>query len=322
MTDKLSPEEAHLGTSKMKFPARKTAPQQPTPLPSVRIREVHEVDPPSPPQAEQAPAPQISGPLPVQIFLPSRCEFYPDIKSVFVRPMKGFHQSKFYRAAHEKSDIHVVNAINTLLSQDIGLTQGIDSSKLTIPDFFFIMYWLRLNCYTRTPLVHRGVCNNPEHLNDVASGKRTKESLVTIVHLKQTMLEQTELQDDYLEGFEEEVSFLMEELSPLGLTLTAPRMADVIELNDVLVPENRDNEEEIRYMADRAACVTKADGSHLSLKERIDILSNMSVDVQDLLDEWRIRVSTYGIKESVKFTCEGCGAEVENAILISAHSFL
>lgn len=322
---KLSPEEAHLGTSKMKFPARPQPTQatntsQSAPK-SVRIREVEEVVPVAPPPAA-APAPTPSGALPVQIFLPSRCEFYPEVKDVFVRPMKGFHQSKFYRAAHEKSDRHVANAITTLLSQDIGLTKALDASMLTIPDFFFIMYWIRLNSYTKTPLVHRGVCNNRDHLEEVASGKREKESLVSIVHLKQTMLEQTELPEDYLEGFEDELQFLMERLSPLGLTLTAPRMYDIIELHDDLLPEHKENEEEIRYMADRAACVMKEDGSPISLKERIDILSQEDVDVLDLLDEWRLRVSTYGIKESVKFKCDGCGAEVENAVLISAHSFL
>ena len=323
--DKLTPEEAHLGTTRMKFPPRKTAPPTSNVKPGIRIREVvEEANAQSAPPTAPAAAAQRSGPVPVQITLPSRFEFYDDIQSVFVRPMNGFHQSKFYRAAHEKSDAHVVNAINLLLSQDIGMTKPIDANQLTIPDFYFVMYWLRLNCYTKTPLVHRGICNHPKHLNDVAAGERPRESLTTIVHIKNTTLEQTDLQEDYLEQFDEQLAFLLAELGQRGLTLTAPRMGDVNELNDVLLPDNAETAEEIRYTADRAACLVLEDkaAKPLTLKQRIDIASELSVDVLDLLDEWRIRVSSYGVKESVKFKCDGCGAEVENPILISAHSFL
>lgn len=251
----------------------------------------------------------------MQIFLPSRYEFY-DIKHSMVKPMTGFHQSKFFRAAHEKSDLHMVNAINTLLEG--GLTAG----ELTIPDFYFVMYWLRLNSYTRTQMVHRGVCNNPAHLQDVYEKKKEKESLVTVSQVPRTILETTELNDDYLKGFEEELTLLMNSLGPVGLTLTAPRMRDTIELHDTLIPENPDQSEEIAFLGDRAACVMAENGEPLSLKQRIELIQSMSIDVHDILDEWRLRVSMYGVKEVIKFKCNGCGAEVENPILISAHSFL
>ena len=277
---------------------------QPKPASSVQVR----VDE-SRPEATDAP----SDPSATTVFLPSRCEFY-NFSSISLKRPKGFHQAKFHRAAVEQKDRHVADALSSLMPT------GIRSEELTIPDFYFVMYWLRLNCYTRTDLVHRGVCNNPAHVHAVKEGRKDKDTLITIEVISKSRLEEIQLPEDYLEGFETELTSLSEQLAARGYALTAPRMFDVIELAEEYT--DSPNFTEIAYLADRASCLMSVEGKRTTLRERIQVVEDLEIDSQDMLEEWRIRCSSYGVKESIRFKCKECGADVENPISISAHSFL
>jgi hypothetical protein len=247
------------------------------------------------------------------IFLPSRCEFY-EFSAISLGRFKGFHQAKFYRAATEHKDRHAADAITSLLPP------GIKSEELTIPDFYFVMYWLRLSTYMRTELVHTGVCTNPAHLEAVRKKQKDSKTLTSVEVITKTRLEQVELSTTYLEGFEDGLTVLTEALNPLGYTITAPRMFDVIDLNENYADDP--NFEEISYLSDKASCLVRVDGVRTTLKERIQIVETLDIAVLEYLEEWRVRCSSYGVRESIKFKCKECGADVENDISISAHSFL
>jgi hypothetical protein len=97
-------------------------------------------------------------------------------------------------------------------------------------------------------------------------------------------------------------------------------MFDVIELDEEYKEDA--NYTEIAYLADRASCLMATDQKRTTLRERIQVVEQLDLDQQDMLEEWRIRSSSYGVKESIRFKCKECGADVENPISISAHSFL
>jgi len=284
-------------------------------IPRVRVTEL-----PSPgasiSQAAANPQPSNPGPLSTQVFLPSRFEFYEDLDTCFVRPMTGLHQSKFNRAAQEKKDRHTVNAITHMI--------GYDAGNLTIPDFFFLLYYIRLNSYTKTTLVHRGVCTNEEHHRDVQEKRKPATSLNSVHTINRTWLEDEQLSENYLEGFETSINEVSSILDTLGMKLDVPRMKDTIDLNDDLLsdPANADSLSELQFIGDRAACVRFINDPNASLRSRIQAIENLPVDVHDMLDEWRLRVSLYGVKEVIRFKCPECGADVENPVLLSAHSFL
>lgn len=254
-----------------------------------------------------------TSPEAIALFLPSRFEFY-EFSALSVGRLKGYHQAKFYKAANENKDRHVADALTSLFPP------GIKAEELTIPDFYFVMYWLRLNSYMRTELVHNGVCTNPAHLRAVREGKKEAKTLTTVEVITKTRLDQVELPENYLDGFDKELAELTSVLNPLGYTLTAPRMFDVIELNEEFT--DAPNFDEISYLGDRAACITKTDGHRSTLKERIQVVESLNLNVLELLEDWRHRCSSYGVRESIKFKCKECGADVENDISISAHSFL
>jgi hypothetical protein len=292
-----------------RFPGRSAAlpgtPPQPEPAPTDSI-----VQPRSDENKPEMPSldPSFS-----TIFLPSRFEFY-EFSTLAVGRLKGFHQSKFYKAAVEQKDRYVAEALTSVISG------GIRAEELTIPDFYFLMYWLRLNNYMRTEMVHNGVCDNSAHVREVREGIKDPKTLQTVEIINKTRLDQVELAEDYLADFDEGLNRLTEALTPFGCTITAPRMYDVIDLDE----NYRDSPQykEIAFLADKASCLMSIDGQRTTLRQRIEIVEKLDLDVLEFLEEWRIRCSAYGVKEIIKFKCKECGADVENTISISAHSFL
>jgi len=252
-------------------------------------------------------------PTAITVYLPSRYEFY-NFSSISLKPLKGYHQAKFHRAAKEKTDRHVADAITSLLPK------GILAEELTIPDFYYILYWLRLNSYTKTNLVHKGVCTNPEHVMKVRAGESSRDTLYTVSIISKSWLKEVQLDEKYLDGFDQELIQLTAALLPLGYTLTAPRIFDSIELDEEY--KDVENFEEISYLADRASCIKRTDGVRSTLRERIQVVEELDINIHDMLEEWRLRCSLYGVQESIRFTCKECGADVENPVSISAHSFL
>lgn len=249
-----------------------------------------------------------SDPSATSLQLPSNFLFYP-FKSISVTPLKGYHQAKFARAAREKLTRHIVEAVTTLLPD------GVDAMDLTVPDFYYLLYWLRLNYYTKAQLVHRGVCKDHKHLAEVRDSKKPLESLTTIITIGKTSLKES-----YLEaGFDREFE-LNPELAENGLSLHPLCMRDVVDLEENLsdVPDYV----ELEYLADLASFL-RIDGKPLSsLKERIQLAEGLSPDALECVAEYRDLVSNYGVIEILKFNCQECGAENETAVSISAHSFL
>ena len=277
-------------------------------LPSAEAAKEASVAPGSP--EPSLPASEASkDPAATTVFLPSRFEFYP-FKSISVLPVGGFHQAKFSRAAKEKLTRHVVEAVSTLLPE------GIDAADLTVPDFYFILYWLRLNCYTRAQLVHKGVCRDHKHVAQVREGKKPADSLVNLVTVTKTSLKQEELPHDYLGDWQPEPS-LLEKADYYPCT-----MRDVISLEedfDDLPPESMD---ELEYLADLASFIRIKGNPEATLRERIQLLEKANPDELESIALYRQAVSNYGVEEFIKFKCKECGAETETAISISAHSFL
>jgi hypothetical protein len=255
----------------------------------------------------------------VSVQLPSKFYFY-DFKTLTVSPLLGYHQAKFARAAAEKNHRHMAEAVSTLLHTADGLP--VSTLDLTIPDYYWLLYWLRINHYTRSPLTHVGFCNNPDHLKKIKSGELKPETLKTIVTINRTTL--TENEFDYGPVAE----FVAQNGSALESTPFAFHPAtvrDLLELEDI-VDTSPDITREIDYLADIASYLKyngeDASQVQVSLKDRIELVQSLTVDELETVCDYRDHVQDYGVIEQVKFTCKECGAAVENEISIAAHSFL
>lgn len=247
----------------------------------------------------------------ISVELPSGFYFYP-FKELSVAPIRIKHQAKFARANRERSTRITVECITSLLGD------GISAMDLTIPDFYWLLYWLRLNNYSKSPLTHRAQCTDPQHVLDVAEGRKDRASLFTISIVNQTNLKEKFLDQDAVSKFLATAD--VEEFESAGYVLSSPRMRDTVEVEEKWV--NRDDFDELEYVADAAACLMARDGTHVSLEDRVAFLNELSPDAMATLTKFRGLVQNYGVEESLTTKCKDCNAVIETEISITAFDFL
>lgn len=265
-------------------------------------------------RAPEPPPPQTQSqrdPLYFFLPLPSNFVFYP-FKELSAAHIRGKHQAKFSVAAKQSSTRLTVEAITSLLGD------GVNAADLTIPDFYAVMYWLRLNCYGKATLPIVARCSDPEHVLAVAENKKTVKSLENMELISKTNLKETLLDTKKVLDFldKEEVK---EFTAETGLILTAPRMFDSIEIEERWL--ERPDYSEIEFLADYAGAIRSIERD-LSLEERIDTVGNLEARHIAILSDWQELVTSYGVEESTSLKCKECGAGIEVDISISAHDFL
>lgn len=249
----------------------------------------------------------------LQADLPSNFYFY-DFQTLSVGPVLGFHQAKFSRAAKEKRTRYMVDAISTLLPEDIS------AWELTIPDFYWLLYWIRMTYYTKVQLVHTAVCTNPVHIKKIQRGELPKESLMSVHTLSKSILNENVFQQQPLEEFLETANLEFLENSPF--TLAPSCIADIVDIEENLL--DHENYPEIEYLVDYAGYLQNRDSStpKMSMQERCKFVETLTTEDLSTIEQFRALVSAYGVEESIRFTCPECRAESETKISISAHSFL
>lgn len=246
----------------------------------------------------------------MDVQLPSLFHFY-EFKSLSVKPIRGVHQAKFARAAKEKSNRHMADAISSLLPDNAS------AYDLTLPDYYWLLYYLRLNCYTKSALVHRAVCSNPEHVLQVAKGEKDRDTLVNVTTVTKTLLKDVEFKPASLEPLDQEhIEALREE----GFELTPTRVKDIVELEAMYSDD--ESFVEVEYLADFAGFIRSVQNPMMSLKDRIEVVKSLSPDALSLIEDYRALVSDYGVEETISMTCTECSAEIKTTVSISAHSFL
>lgn len=82
--------------------------------------------------------------------LPSNFFPYPNFKKLYIRPF-NFGELKFVsKAAALKEVSHLIRAIDLVISENV--------NELSIGDFYYILMWLRIHSFPKTPLVVEWHC--------------------------------------------------------------------------------------------------------------------------------------------------------------------
>jgi hypothetical protein len=245
--------------------------------------------------------------------LPSNFEFY-DFKELAISPVKGYTQSKFARAASEERTRHVVDAVSSLLPE------GISAWILTVPDFYWLLYWIRLNFYTKVNMIHTAVCHSRGHLEKVASKALPVESLTSVHTISKTALKETLFKRAELDKFltEADLSFL--EDTPYDLCPATIR--DIVDIEEN--HQESENYKDFEYLVDYSSFLQYRDPEqgYASQQERIDFCANLEVRHLETIQQFANLVSDYGVIETIQVTCPECRAEIKTRVSISAHSFL
>jgi hypothetical protein len=319
-----------LSTETFEFPRERGTPPPPAATPSAA-------------QAQPAVTQQTPAPAPVaallhnektyaeidseyfSIDLPSGFQFY-DFKNISARTLLAAHQAKFSRAHKEQKLRYTVEGISATLEP----TRS--AFDLSIADFYFLMYWQKVNSYSKNPLLVTAFCDNTDHNEKVYIGYEEGEEVddadhpgekKTVKVLKrlgeetlktEVLLNNTTLETKYLDP----VDFSQHPIrNKYGLHIET--MRDVVEVTEYLI--DNDATEEDLFLIKYAVFVKRREGCS-TLRQRMDVVAKMPPDDMEEFDRYIDAVTAYGVSEFAMIKCKGCGASSKVKITLDALMFL
>ncbi len=250
----------------------------------------------------------------VSISLPSQFRFY-GFKTLSIRTLKALDQAKLYQAATQNNIRYTVEAISATLGD------GVSAFDLTPQDFYYLMYWQRVNSTLKNPLVVTAHCTNEQHNEDVLLGK-WDESLQKRVPLDEKTLQmrvtvnKTTLDVKDL-GYVPETDFKWSSIE--GLDLHVETMRDIVDAAENLA--DLENLSETEWLAGYAAFLRRQDETD-TLMTRMERIHDLTMDQVSDLDEYIKATTSYGVSESTKVKCMECSALNEVVIPFDARTFL
>lgn len=264
----------------------------------------------------------VSDPEGISVELPSRFAFY-GFKDLYVKTLKGLHLAKLSRAKEEQSTLHLVEAVSSVLSTSTG--ERNIGFQLTVPDFYFVLYWLRLNSFTKSVFIHESVCADEGHLESIATGELLPGTL-----RQGEIINKSSLTTVLLDEIPNPANY---PLDYPDINLVQCTMQDAIEMT-----EDADfHLEEYRFAAQVAVYLSgsvavdpqnaKMMALHptgvrpLTLRERIKIVEDMSADDIQTVKAYETASGSYGTEEKIRVTCKACGVSKIDTIHLDAHSF-
>lgn len=289
---------------------------------------------PTAPVAQKPPAPvpvfdektyAESNPEFFSIELPSGFQFY-DFKHISARTLQAAHQAKFSRAQKEEKLRYTVEGISGTLEPSRS------AFDLSVGDFYFLMYWQRVNSYSKNPLLVTSYCDNTPHNEKVYIGYEEDQEVENAgedepktikVHKKmdeetlknEVLLNNTTLDTKYLDPID-----FNEHPIRAKYDLHIETMRDVVEVTEYL-NDNEDVTEEDLFLIKYAVFLRRTEGRK-TLKQRMDAVANISPDDMLEFDTYIDAVTAYGVSEFATIRCKGCGASSKVKITLDALTFL
>lgn len=238
--------------------------------------------------------------------------FYYDFKEVYIRTFKGANFSKLNRAREEESLLHVVEAVSSVISTP-SILQGL-AFYLTLPDFYAVLYWLRLHSFLKHAFIHQTMCRSKIHHGWVEAGGRKLEDGSTVEVLPDSLKHAETISKAMIvtKKLQEPLDLSKYVLDYEGLELVPATMQEILEIT---MNDNID-----RFNA-RIAASFQPVGQRLSLAERMTLVDKLSADDIATIQQFERDVSDYGVDEKIKWRCKTCGHLHTDEIQLEAHSF-
>jgi hypothetical protein len=271
--------------------------------------------------------------------LPSRFAFY-GFKDVYVKPFLAKHIAKLQKAHREQSLQPVVEAVSSVMYTSDPAWDGVPLAfELTLPDFYFVLFWLRQNSFTKSNFVHSTLCKDPTHKKRVDYGLRIEEFQAMVRAGQMTQEHYAEIESQMMPESSLEISQLVTSASvkvteletipdpevyhfsdTSAMVFRPPTMRDVIEFAEHPKMQNPAERAEFSFLAQLATHVQHSE-FHLTLDQRVAIVENATPDQVQLIKDYDKAVRNYGVDQTVKIQCKGCGAMSESKLSLAAHSF-
>ena len=261
------------------------------------------------------------------LILPSNCVFYP-FKTLSSKPIGLNQQRKLSRGLSTGSMRTVVEAINTCIDRDI--------YQLTIGDFWFIMFWLRINSFKKSTWKIPFKCEGVQHNQDVLENKLDASTLDNVVEVTNTLIKEQQIKftdvelAEYIATLEVSNSVRLyvatvqdlvegEEL----ISRIEAAQDDVLEADPVArkVESDADLYDEDDMLLKYASILSREHG--VTLKERIQFLldADLSGDASYELDQYIAKID-HGVEEKVEVICSGCRTSRTVSLSLDVFTFL
>jgi hypothetical protein len=272
------------------------------------------------------------------VALPSRFAFY-GFKDLYVKPFAILHLGKLQRAHSEKSLLPIVEAMSSVIYTTDERYQGVPMAfELTLPDFFMVLYWLRLNSFTKSNYIHTTICQNEDHIRRVEDGQMLDQYLKQVQagtmavdqfnDIKNAALDPETLKiSEVIRRTDMKVNELTQvpdpelyQLSDPRLYLRPPTMRDVIEMAEDPQMRNPATRHEFGLYS-RLASHFQHTEVYMTLAQRVEIIKSGSGDDYQVLTEFEKVIDGYGVEEKIRVQCKCCGATRDTKLQIAAHSF-
>lgn len=240
----------------------------------------------------------------VAVDLPSGFAFYP-FKDLFVYPLRGYHLAKLARAHAERSQLIMLEVVSSVIRTSDPAFQGVAlAPMLLLNDYYWLLYFMRQNNYTKTTFVHTTRCLDPKHLKEVEDGLKSEDSLkiqqvISKSTLTEKKLEQIPTIDPKIMG---------------GIEVRPATMRDMME---TMEHPMFGKDHEFDYLS-QVACYLYGD----TLEDRIRVAATLGPDQIAAIQEYEDVLSNFGTEETIVVKCKDCGAQRRTRVRIDASTFL
>lgn len=253
--------------------------------------------------------------------LPSQFVFYP-YDTLSVRALTVQEAKKIFQAQTMKSMRIMVEAVSACLQPDRS------AFDLTKGDFYFLLYWLRIQSFKKSPYVLSFTCSNFDHIQKVVNEEKPKESLFN----EQTVHKVGELDilNPDTKKIEDQIVIIQNEYN---LATYPVLMRDIVDQDEFVQKDEKGktlvDEEGTPLPPSNDVLWTAKYASVLSpykhgrtLQERMAYFDALTVSPDLLGDlDYLIQILNHGVQESTSVSCKECGAKMDVSISINALTF-
>ncbi len=241
----------------------------------------------------------------------SKFIYYQNFNTLSIKPFSIIDVRKIFRARVLEKLEPIVEVISACIDTD---KSALD---LTVPDFWALMYWERMNSYKKTNQWEvRFNCSSDKHLNMVAAGEASPESFNQVKRI-------TSKSDLTITFIDEKavIDTIARVHAEYGIFLDAPRMRDQLESHTLVSVLERVEDQLDLFWILRIAChLNPIHGE--TLVDRMDFIekADLSPDLLEEIDKFE-KLNKYGISEKIHTTCEVCGAKEVIDLTLDALTF-
>jgi hypothetical protein len=249
----------------------------------------------------------------MSLALPSRFAYY-GFKDCYVQPLRARHLAKLQKAQREQSLLPIVEAVSAVMfTTEPAYAGRALAFDLSLPDFYMVLYWLRMNSFTKSNYIHRTRCTNPEHKAQVERKEVDADTLQIQQVITKTQLEVVEL-----ERIPDPEIYHFSDTS--AMVFRPPTMKDVVEFSEAPELQNADEREEFTFLAQLATHIQHRD-LQLTLAQRVEIIKDATADQVGLIQAFERELGDFGVIDKVEVQCKHCGHTQKTKLNIAAHSF-